>query len=269
MKILTKIIYVAILSMLFTAGEGGYEKITAINASGDFIRSDELGNVFLVDDNRLVKYNSTGTQLHTYTNLYSGDITFVDTHDPFKILLYYRSFGQVEFLDHTLSLASSDIDLSMLGMSLATLVCSSYQGAFWVYDPMNFELVRFTAGLEVSERSGNLVQVTGLSIEPNYMLERDNFLYLNDPQNGILMFDKYGSFYKTIPVSGLTSFQVFNNRITYTQGDTAYIYDTKLNELSSTFLPEGEKKSLSFCLSLDPQMLYVLEEEKLIYYRIQ
>jgi hypothetical protein len=157
----------------------------------------------------------------------------------------------------------------MLGMSLATMVCASYQGAFWVYDPMNFELVRITAGLEVSERTGNLVQATGLSPEPNYMLERDNYLYLNDPGIGIMMFDKYGTFYKTVPLKGLSSFQVFNNRIIYSKEDEVFIYDIKLNELSSTTLPEGKKKSVSLCLSLDPQMLFVLQDAKLVLYNIK
>lgn len=269
MKAFLKIAIVFLLTMVLTAGDEGYEQVTEIKVKGDFIRSDELGNVFLVDDNQLVKYSSAGKKLHSYTNLYSGDITFVDTHDPFKILVYYRAFGQVEFLDHTLSLASSTIDLNMLGLSLATLVCASYQGAFWVYDPMNFELVRINAGLEVSERTGNLVQATGLSPEPNFMLERDNFLYLNDPGIGIMMFDKYGTFYKTIPVKGLSSFQVFNKRIIYTRGEEIFIFDTQLNERSSATLPAGEKKSVSLCLSLDPQMLFVLQEEKLVYYNIK
>ena len=269
MKILIKITYLMILTLLLTAGNEGYEQVREIKVKGDFIRSDELGNVFLVDDNQLIKYNNEGKKLHSYTNLYSGDITFVDTHDPFKILVYYRSFGQVEFLDRTLSLASSSIDLNNLGLSLATLVCASYQGAFWVYDPSNFELVRISAGLKLSERTGNLVQVTGISPEPNYMLERDNFLYLNDPGKGIMMFDKYGTYYKTIPVKGLNSFQVFNNRIIYTEGDNIFIYDIQLNELSSTSLPAGERKSVSLCLSLDPQMLFVLQKEKLVYYNIK
>jgi len=268
MKILTKITSIIILALLLMAADNGYEKVTEIKTAGDFIRSDELGNVFLVNDNQLSKYNKLGEQLHTYTNLYSGNITFVDTHDPFKILVYYRSFGQVEFLDHTLSLASSTIDLNMLNLSLATLVCSSYQGAFWVYDPMNFELLRVTAALEISERSGNLQQVTGYTPEPNYMLERDNYLYLNDPNIGILMFDKYGSYYKTIPIKDLQSFQVFNNKIIYNIGDQVSIYDTRLNEHSSTTLPTSLAKSVSLCLSLDPQKLFILEEEKLVYYNI-
>jgi len=271
MSILLKNIKVIIVLMaitLISAGDG-YVETGQITVDGDFIRSDELGNVFLVNDNQLVKYNSTGAVMHTYSNLYSGNISFVDTHDPFKILVYYRAFGQVEFLDQSLSLASSTISLTMLNLSLATLVCSSYQGAFWVYDPINFELVRVSQALEINERSGNLQQVTGFTPDPNYMLERDNYLYLNDPVNGIMIFDKYGSYYKTIPVKGLTSFQVFNRKLIYIEGDDISIYDTRLNEVSTTTLPQNDAKSISVCLSLDPQRLYMLREEKLFLYDIK
>jgi hypothetical protein len=268
MSIIKNIIILIILSMSFITGDEGYIQTGQIDTQGDFIRSDELGNIFLVDDNQLIKYSPMGEKLHTYTNLYSGDITFIDIQDPFKVFIYYQAFGQVEFLDHSLSLTSSTIDLNSLGLSLATLACASYQGAFWVYDPMNFELIRITQGLQISERSGNLQQVTGFTPEPNYMLERDNYLYLNDPATGILIFDKYGSYFKTIPVKDLTSFQVFDNKLIYIEKDTISIYDTRLNELSSTDLPIDDAKSVSVCLSLDPQRLYMLKKDKLLIYEM-
>jgi len=257
------------LAIIFIAAGDGYVEIKQLKVQGDYIRSDELGNIFLVNDHELIKYSSAGDVLNTYSSLSAGDITFIDTHDPFKILLYYQPFGQIEFLDHTLSLASSTIDLNLMSLSMVTLACASYQGAFWVYDPTNFELVRISQSLEVSERSGNLQQVTGISVDPNYMLERDNFLYLNDPATGILIFDKYGSYFKTIPVKGLTSFQVFNRKLIYTEGDQISIYDTHLNELSATTLPRDDAKSISVCLSLDPQKLYMLGHEKLLFYDIK
>jgi len=257
------------MAVIFTAAGDAYEMTKELKLKGDFIRSDELGNVFVVKDNQLTKYNTGGGKMHVYSNLQYGDISFIDTHDPFKILVYYQPFGRVEFLDRTLSLTSSSIDLNLLYIGLPSLVCASYQGAFWVYDPVNIELVRLTQSLEVNERSGNLQQATGYSIDPNYMLERDNYLYLNDPDIGILIFDKYGSYFKTIPVKGLSSFQVFNNRIIYVIGDEISIYDTRLNELSSTFLPWKEALSISVCLSLDPQKLYMLGDESLHFYKIK
>jgi hypothetical protein len=263
--------YIFIFTSIFAllAAADGYVETRQINVQGDFVRSDELGNAFLVNDNQLIKYSPEGEVMQTYSNLYSGDISFVDTQDPFKILLYYRDFGKIEFLDHSLSLTSSSIDLSLLDLSLSSLACASYAGAFWVYNPMNFEMVRVTAGLEIKERTGNLQQVTGNTPDPNYMLERDNYLYLNDPAIGIMMFDKYGTYYKTIPVKGLTSFQVFNNKLIYVSGNDINIYDVRLNEVKSTALPVEEFKSVSVCMSLDPQRLYVLAEKKLVIYTIK
>ena len=268
MYIFKNILLISLIAVFATASDGYVERKKLL-VKGDFVRSDELGNVFLVNDNQLIKYSPEGVVLHTYSNLYSGDITFVDTHDPFKLLLYYRDFGKVEFLDHSLSLASSTIDLNMLGLSLATLACASYQGAFWVYNPMNFEMVRVNSGLEISERSGNLQQVTGKTPDPNYMLERDNFLYLNDPAIGILIFDKYGTYYKTIPVKGLTSFQVFDRKLIYVTGTSINIYDTRLNEVQSTALPFEGARSVSACMSVDPPRLFMLDEGRLLFYDIK
>ncbi|HSG68226.1 MAG TPA: hypothetical protein VK994_05925 [Bacteroidales bacterium] len=257
------------MSILLLAAGDAYVKTKEVPMKADFIRSDELGNVFVVKDKQLTKYNKSGDRLHSYTNLYAGSISFVDTHDPFKLLLFYQAFGQVEFLDHTLSLTSSRIDLNEISLGLSTLACASYQGAFWVYDPTNFELVRVTQSLEIAERSGNLQQATGIALDPNYMIERDNYLYLNDPHTGILIFDKYGTYYRTIPVKGLSYFQVFNKRVIYTADGQIFIYDTQRNEYSSTSLPEAGAASVSACLSLEPQMLYVFKEGKLMFYEIR
>ena len=105
---------IVVLTVTLIAAGDGYVESGQILAQGDFIRSDELGNIFLVRGNQLIKHNSSGLALHTYSNLYSGNISFIDAHDPFKILVYYEAFGQVEFLDQSLSLISSTISLSML-----------------------------------------------------------------------------------------------------------------------------------------------------------
>lgn len=262
------VILAVLFGLLLSAAGYSYKLLKEIEIKGDFIRSDELGNVFVVKDNQLTKFDAKGNKLHVYSNRYAGDISFVDTHDPFKILIFYQSFGQIEFLDHTLSLSSGKIDLNQLNLGLSTLACASYQGAFWVYDPMNFELVRVDQSLKVSERSGNLPQATGYSVQPNYMLERDNSLYLNDPATGIHIFDKYGTYYKTIPVKGLSSFQVFDRRIIYYKDKQVNIYDTRLNESESTSLPAGAALSYSLCLSTKPRMLYLLQQDILQFYHI-
>ena len=271
MKILSSYYFIILfaLAVIVMAADDAFSLRKQLELKADFIRCDELGNIFVVKGNQLTKYNSSGEKLHSYSNMLYGDISFIDTQDPFKILVYYQPFEQIEYLDQSLSLISTRIDLNNYYTGMPTLVCASYQGAFWIYDPLSFELVRVNQALEVSEKSGNLQQVTGYSLDPNYMLERDNFLYINDPRIGILIFDKYGSFFKTIPVKGLRSFQIFNNRLIYVIEDEINIYNVKLNEISSTSLPSNDAISVSACLSTDPQKLFLLKDKGLYIYDIQ
>ena len=81
------LLLVTFMAVAFVPFNDDYKLTTVIDIQGDFIRSDELGNVFVVKDNQLTKFDENGKKLHSYSNLYAGDISFVDTHDPFKILL--------------------------------------------------------------------------------------------------------------------------------------------------------------------------------------
>ena len=54
-----------ILAISFMAAGDAYLETKVLDIKGDFIRSDELGNVFVVKDNRLIKFNASGEQLHT------------------------------------------------------------------------------------------------------------------------------------------------------------------------------------------------------------
>jgi len=62
---------------------------------------------------------------------------------------------------------------------------------------------------------------------------------------------------------------VFDRKIIYIEGNEISIYDTRLNELSTTKLPQDDALSVSVCLSLDPQKLYMLGEDGLDFYDIK
>jgi hypothetical protein len=46
-------------------------------------------------------------------------------------------------------------------------------------------------------------------------VEYNNKVYLNDPINGVLVFDVYGTYLKTIPIYHLNTFQVKENYMLY------------------------------------------------------
>lgn len=177
--------------------------------------ADALGNIYVVRGDEIKKYNPFGIFLKTFSNKRYGRIEDIDISNPLKILVYYRDFQQVLFLDNQLTPATEVISLEKAGYEQASLVCSSLNNSFWLYDKQNNELMRFDAELKTLVKTGNLKRILDLDIQPNFMRESGNYLYLNCPKEGILVFDIYGTFYKTIPIKNLKEFNIINGNVFY------------------------------------------------------
>lgn len=197
---------------------------------------DGLGNIYVVRGDEIKKYNPAGVFLKTFSNKRYGKIEDVDVSNPLKILVYYRDFQQVLFLDNQLSLSNSVISLETIGYEQTALVCSSLNNGFWLYDKQNNELVRFDSELRQLLKTGNLKRILDVNIKPNYMREQGNYLYLNCPDEGILVFDIYGTFYKTIPIKQLKEFNIINGNVFYYERSTLKEYQPQtFNTIEKSF----------------------------------
>ncbi|MFC2111120.1 hypothetical protein ACFLQ5_01570 [Bacteroidota bacterium] len=224
---------------------------------GDFITTDKLGNIYLVAANTIKKYDNEGKLIKTFSNLNAGNISFVDASNPLKILVFYKDFGQIDFLDNTLSLSGSSIKLANLKLEQSSLACNSYNNGFWVYDETNIQLKRIDESLNISHESGNISQLSGLELFPNYLVEQNNFVYLNDSDNGILVFDRYGTYLKTIPFKNLESIQVIGNSIVFVQESLLKSYNMESFEINIINIAEKNIKSIR----IENQKLYILTEK--------
>ncbi|HTB30967.1 MAG TPA: hypothetical protein VK808_03020, partial [Bacteroidia bacterium] len=156
-----------------------------------------------------------GKLLFSYSDKSYGRITSIDANDPLKMLVFYRDFPEVVLLDNTLSQNGNPFSPADVGFPLATLACTSHDNGVWLYDAQNFQLIRLDVNLSVVQKTGNLAQSIGTPLNPDYLMEYNNFVYLNDSAQGIFVFDSFGSYYKTIPITGLTSFEVRGDDLFY------------------------------------------------------
>ena len=145
-------------------------------------------------------------------------------------MLYYKDFQQLVFLDNQLSQNGDVISLEQLGYEQTELVCSSFNNSFWIYNKQNNELIRFNENSQPVAKTGNLKQILSVNIKPNFMLEHNSYLYLNCPDNGIYVFDIYGTFTKIISIQNLQSFQVSNNILYYYKNRDLIMYNSKTFE---------------------------------------
>ena len=216
-----------------------------IRHANNLFTVDNIGNIYLVDGGELLKYLPAGKFVARYSNLKLGDITSVDATNPLKIIVYYRDFQQLVFLDNQLS-ANAPLSLEKLGYEQAHLVCAGANNGFWVYNKQNNELLRFNETAKLAISTGNLKQVLGADVNPDFMVEHNGFLFLNDPASGIYVFDIFGAFSKVISIKDLSTFEPGSEIIYYRRDSLLCSYKHRLFEESCKTLPVPSARSVRY-----------------------
>src|SRR5574344_39079 len=77
-----------------------YQMIETIK--GAFLTCDMKGNLFMMSDASLYKFNQEGQVLFSCSSLCLGTIGSVDGSSPLKIMVVYKDAGKLVFLDEKL-----------------------------------------------------------------------------------------------------------------------------------------------------------------------
>lgn len=240
---------VIVLSVLIQSSAPLFE----ITTEADQIYTDNLGNLYVVKDFTLYKYNSSGNLLFNYSDNFMGSISSISIGEGLKVLVYYRDNGQLVLLDNTLSQIAAPVNLNFNNLGTSTLATSSVQNSFWFYDPIGGSIIRTTNTINVIFNSGNLSQLLNYQVNPNFMVEYSNKLYLNDPDIGILVFDIFGTYLKTLPITGLLKFQVAEKGLYFYSKNDLFFYD--FQNFEQIYIPLPEKGALQALVS--NKMLFI------------
>lgn len=235
-----KILYILLFIATSGFSQSNFKLISTIDVQADFFTTDNQSNVYVVKGNELQKYNKAGKLLYKYSNKNFGNIDFVDASNMMRLLVFYKNFLQVVFLDNTLSLNGEPVSLDKMDFQQTQLVCSSYNNGIWLYDQQNLELVRLTQLLEKNIQTGNLSLLLNFGLQPNSLLEYDNKVYLNNPSTGILVFDIYGTYYKTIPIKNVAHFQPITDWIYFLLDKKIMAYNLKTTEEKGFEIPKTD-----------------------------
>lgn len=213
-----------LLLLLLPLLAAGPQQLAVIREKSDQLLTDNLGNVYLVSADRIRKFDQRGAFQKEFSNKNFGAITAADATNPLRILLFYRDFSRIIFLDNTLSQNGEPVQLEALGYPLTTLAATSYDNGLWIYDQQNFELLRLNRQLQVEQRTGNLSQQLGIELRPNFIIEKDNRLFMNNPETGVLVFDVFGTYSKQLPLPGLKQFQIDDDALIWFDGKQLHSY---------------------------------------------
>ncbi|PCH93719.1 MAG: hypothetical protein COB85_06480 [Bacteroidetes bacterium] len=249
--------------------EGKFKKVMVIDTKANYFTTDYLGFSYLINDDQISKYDKAGTLIGSFSDKTLGSITLVDASNPLRTLVFYKDFGKVLFLDDVLGPIGSSISLESLALDQSILCCTSNNDGIWFYDTQGFQLKRLDRNLQLTHASGYINQIMGVDINPNFLIEYNSFVYLNSPETGILVFDLYGAYYKTIPLKGLGRFQLSGDNIFYYKDGLLKSYNQKSFEEYDMKIPEGEEKTVSVGYEKQSRLLGILKENALELYDIK
>ncbi|MCH8904112.1 MAG: hypothetical protein IIA45_09390 [Bacteroidetes bacterium] len=270
------------LVLIFFSFTQDFHRVATIDISGQVLSSDNLRNCYVINDNNeLIKFNADGERIASFSDTRQGRLQFIDSNNPLGLLLFYPDFSYIVLLDKSLSVVKK-YNLGNFGISRAGAVCFSNDNNIWVYDENSFQLKKInnTSGTSLAYEdidqvwenelpsdilisSEDLSMRLGTSLNPNFVLENGNWIYLNDPELGIIVLDIYANYFKTIPIKGLENFQIFEDELYYFNDNKLKHYNLKIFQEEIIELPiDTDIKAVN----IQKDRLFILSENQLVLY---
>jgi len=241
-----------------------YQLIETIELDARLIASDKLQQLYVVTEkNEVIKYSSEGKEIFRFTNNTLGELTHIDVTNPFTLLLFYPDFLTIYSLDRTMN-KSGEFNLFDLNLTNVETVGVSNDNNVWLYDNAFFKIKKINRNGEVLRESENLRNQLDINLQPNFIHERENWLYVNDPELGILVFDIYGQYVKKIDIKNLTSFQIIDNQLIYQEKNELKSFHLQSLQTKIIDLPKGIEKDDQ--VIIQKSRLFIRKDEKVEVY---
>jgi hypothetical protein len=235
----------------------------SINKPVDLFTTDELGNLYTLRGNDIDLYSRDGVHVaHNSLNSF-GPISRLDGFSSLKPMIFSSAQGQLALLDNTLSVQGSVINLARSGFPQVTLACMGVMGRLWFFDDRDLSLLRVDDQLKPVANTGRLDQVLSFTPQPSYMEEADGRLYLVDTAHGVLVFDLFGTFVRTLPILGVQRVQVRDGFLWYVLDGTLNRYDLRSFSTEPVPWPDGKPALRILDARIEHGRLYRLLPDRL------
>ena len=248
------------MCMSFSAS---FSFIGTYETHANFIAIDNFSNFYTATDNTLLKFSPDGTYLYPFEEFKYGKIGQVDVTNPMKILVFCPDFMTVITLDKFLAPLTT-YNFFELGYQNISAVTISNDGLLWFYDNTDFKLKKIDETGAIKLESPPLNTQLDAVPNPDFMVEKDNVVYLNDPAIGVMVFDIFGNYNKTVPIKGLKKFQVFQDQIIYFENNRLNSYGLVSLDFKSIQLPDSTDLVMA---AIQKNRMAVLKKDRVDFYR--
>jgi len=220
---------------------------------------DHLGNIYTIDGNELRKYSPEKELLGNYSDALQGEITSVDVSNPLRLLVFYKEFNQILYLDQTLTPIGDPIDLYNYFDNESQLCCNASSNGFWIYNNEDGQAFKISNQAEILNKSSLLSSYLKMRT-PSKMLEYNEQLYFLIPSEGILVLNKFGQFIQQIPLPEIETFCFNEQKLVYLKNGVWFLYNPLATSDSNLFELKDTKHSQS---QIHDNKIYILSGDQI------
>lgn len=211
---------------------------------------NHLTNKYIVDNDKIIDVNKKDE----YQNQFLGNINQVDINNPLRLLLFFGESNTIIYLNQELSQIGEAINLDEIGNIEVKAICSSVTNGFWIFNSFTKRLEYYNEKLKPVHSSEVLNEINSIENNKFELQMYGDRLYLNTYFQGILVFDIYGTYIKTLPIIKANSFQIIGSGILYTLKNQILKYH--FESLDNSIIIETNS-AINYARFFDEKIYYV------------
>lgn len=223
---------------------------------------DPMGAVYVVFENgSLLKYDTTGTPVAVPGRKSKSGFWQIDASNPYKIIVFNRDLQVADIYSSDFAKIHS-IDFTSLETGDISMLCSSYDNAFWTLSALNMDLVRLSEQLTITSKTNAGLLMDLKMYTPTVFQESAANVLLAQKGGPAYIFDQYGNL--QLRFDERADYWSLNGDVLYyVLNDTLNAYHTLLHEKAT--IETGLVKIRGLVVS--SQWIVVLTDKKINLFR--
>ena len=245
-----------------------FQYIKSIPGEFSYFNVDNLDNIFFLDNsNTLKKQTFNGDSVAVFNDVKKyGNPAYIDVTNPLKTLLYYKNYSTVVVLDRLLTIRNI-INLRKHNIFFVNNITLSYDNNIWIFDEEDFRLKKIDEEGKLLQSTVDWRNLFDSVPAPVKIIDKNNFVYLYDPEKGFYIFDYYGGFKNRLPFLNWTDVEVTGTTMYGFNKNILYSYQLKSLQLKEYKLPAFFGKYIA--IKAMNGKVYLLNEKGIDIYQIK
>ncbi len=267
-RVLTILLMLLWLAPVKAQQDSNFVYLRSIKGSFTYFNVDNLGNIYLLNNgNQLKKIGPNGDSAGVFNDVRRyGKLYAVDAANPLKLLLFYKNFSTTVVLDRFLNIRNT-IDFRKQQLFRVKVMANAYDNNIWVFDDQEYKLKKIDETGKLLSETVDWRQLFDTLPSPTHMIDRENFVYLYDPEKGFYIFDYYGTFKNRLPFTGWKDIEVNGQTMYGFKEGKLFSYALGSLNLKTYLLPAFFGKYIA--IKAINGRLYLLKKEGIDIYSIR